>query len=154
MQQRRRSISCRAESSKAWPERRCSTHPSSCNVTTSSNSGASSPRWWRNTSRGDSGSSSPVRGRRIISCGRRRMANEAHIDDTDRLMLSDLLNRVLDRGVVISGSIIVSVAGVDLIRVGLNIFIAAIETELQKAADRERSLFHADLPVLHPPRGR
>ena len=28
--------------------------------------------------------------------------------------------------------------------------------ELQKAADRERerSLFHADLPVLHPPGGR
>ncbi len=84
------------------------------------------------------------------------MANEPHIDDTDRLMLSDLVNRVLDRGLVISGSIIVSVAGVDLIRVGLNVFIAAIETELQKSADRERerSLFHANLPVLHPPRGR
>jgi hypothetical protein len=84
------------------------------------------------------------------------MGSEAHIDDTDRLMLSDLVNRVLDRGLVISGSIIVSVAGVDLIRVGLNIFIAAIETELQKAADRERarSLSNADVPVLHPPGGR
>ena len=84
------------------------------------------------------------------------MGTEAHIDDTDRLMLSDLVNRVLDRGVVISGSIIVSVAGVDLIRVGLNIFIAAIETELQRAADRERTrtLSHADVSVLHPPGGR
>ena len=84
------------------------------------------------------------------------MGTDAHIDDADRLMLSDLLNRVLDRGVVISGSIIVSVAGVDLIRVGLNIFIAAIETELQKAADRERarSLVNADVPVLHPPGDR
>ena len=81
------------------------------------------------------------------------MGSEAHIDDTDRLMLSDLVNRVLDRGLVISGSIIVSVAGVDLIRVGLNIFIAAIETELQKAADRERarSFSNADIPVLRPP---
>ena len=84
------------------------------------------------------------------------MGSEAHIDDTDRLMLSDLVNRVLDRGLVISGSIIVSVAGVDLIRVGLNIFIAAIETELQKAADRERarSLSNADVPVLRSPGDR
>ena len=81
----------------------------------------------------------------------------AHVDDTDELVLSDLLNRVLDRGVVIVGTVTISVANVDLLRVGLNIFIAAIETELQRSADRaagHRSPFNANIPLLHPPRGR
>jgi hypothetical protein len=78
------------------------------------------------------------------------------VADTEELVLSDLLNRVLDRGVVIAGEVTISVANIDLVRVGLNIYIAAIETELQKAAERDRkhrSLFNANLPLLHPPRG-
>jgi Gas vesicle protein len=75
--------------------------------------------------------------------------------DAEELVLSDLLNRVLDRGVVIAGEITISVANIDLIRVGLNVYIAAIETELQKSAERDRSrppLFNdAHLPVLRPP---
>jgi gas vesicle structural protein len=85
------------------------------------------------------------------------MSSDAHVDDTEELALSDLLNRVLDRGVVIAGTVVISVADVDLLRVGLNIFIAAIETELQRSADRERGrgpLFNANLPLLHPPSGR
>ena len=74
--------------------------------------------------------------------------------DAEQLVLSDLLNSVLDRGVVIAGEITISVANIDLIRVGLNIYIAAIETELQKAAERQgrRVLFHnADVPLLRRP---
>ena len=85
------------------------------------------------------------------------MSNEARVDDTEQLVLSDLLNRVLDRGVVISGTVTISVADVDLLRVGLNIFIAAIEAELQRSADRETRrgpLFNANVPLLHPPSGR
>jgi hypothetical protein len=85
------------------------------------------------------------------------MSSEGRVDDTEQLVLSDLLNRVLDRGVVIAGTVTISVADVDLLRVGLNIFIAAIETELQKSADRQherRSLFNANLPLLHPPSAR
>ena len=79
---------------------------------------------------------------------------DARVDDTEELVLSDLLNRVLDRGVVIVGTVTISVANVDLLRVGLNIFLAAIETELQRSADRaagHRSPFNANLPLLHPP---
>ena len=78
--------------------------------------------------------------------------------DTEELELSALLNRVLDRGVVIAGQITISVAGIDLIRVGLNVYIAAIDTELQRSAKRDRTrpaLFNdAHIPVLRPPRGR
>lgn len=85
------------------------------------------------------------------------MASEERVDDAEQLALSDLLNTVLDRGVVIAGTVTISVADVDLIRVGLNVFIAAIETELQRSADRDRgrsTLFNANLPLLHPPSGR
>ena len=84
------------------------------------------------------------------------MSVDRRVDDDEQLVLSDLLNRVLDRGVVITGTVTVSVAGVDLIRLGLNIFIAAIETQLQESAERDRSrppLFNAHVPLLRPPGG-
>jgi hypothetical protein len=50
------------------------------------------------------------------------------LSPADELSLAELVNRVLDRGAVISGEVIVSVAGVDLIYVGLQIVVAAAET--------------------------
>jgi hypothetical protein len=48
---------------------------------------------------------------------------------TDRdLHLVELVNRVLDRGAVITGEITISVAGVDLVYLGLQLVIAAAET--------------------------
>ena len=84
------------------------------------------------------------------------MTADQRVDDDEQLVLSDLLNRVLDRGVVVAGTVTVSVAGVDLIRVGLNIFIAAIETQLKESAERDRArppLFNAHVPVLRRPGG-
>ena len=50
-------------------------------------------------------------------------------DIADReLHLVELVNRVLDRGAVISGEITISVAGIDLVFVGLQLVIAAAET--------------------------
>jgi hypothetical protein len=42
--------------------------------------------------------------------------------------LVELVNRVLDRGVVISGDITISVAGVDLVYLGLNAVLTSIST--------------------------
>lgn len=44
------------------------------------------------------------------------------------MALSDLVGRVLDRGTVITGDVVISVAGVDLIQLGLNLFLASTET--------------------------
>lgn len=41
--------------------------------------------------------------------------------------LVDVLDRVLDRGVVISGDVVLSVAGVDLVYVGLRLIIKGVE---------------------------
>jgi gas vesicle structural protein len=46
----------------------------------------------------------------------------------DELSLAELVNRVLDRGAVISGDVVISVAGVDLIYVGLKVLISSVET--------------------------
>lgn len=42
--------------------------------------------------------------------------------------LADLVNRVLDRGVVISGDITISVAGVDLVYLQLHALLTSIST--------------------------
>ena len=49
-------------------------------------------------------------------------------DLSDQMSLAELVNRVLDRGAVITGEVTISVAGVDLIYLGLQLVIAAAET--------------------------
>ena len=42
--------------------------------------------------------------------------------------LVDLVNRVLDKGVVITGDVTISVAGVDLVYLGLNAVLTSVST--------------------------
>jgi gas vesicle structural protein len=49
-------------------------------------------------------------------------------DDGGDFALVDLINRVLDRGVVIHGDLTISVAGVDLVYVGLNAVLTSVST--------------------------
>jgi hypothetical protein len=56
-------------------------------------------------------------------------------DDRGRLVLSDLINRVLDKGVVISGQVTISVADIDLIAVDLRLLITSIQTAIARSAD-------------------
>lgn len=78
------------------------------------------------------------------------------VDDSLELGLSDLLNRVLDKGVVISGSVTIAVAEIDLVRVELSVLIAAVESELRRSAKRTADRFpsDADLPLLRPDGGQ
>ena len=50
------------------------------------------------------------------------------VEEGEQLVLSDLINRVLDKGVVISSQITISVADVDLIEVGLKLMLASTRT--------------------------
>ena len=47
--------------------------------------------------------------------------------DDDELTLLELADRLLNRGVVLSGEATISVAGVDLIYLGLNVVLTAVE---------------------------
>ena len=48
--------------------------------------------------------------------------------DKDQLALSELLDRALNKGVVLWGDATISVAGVDLIYVGLKVLLASVDT--------------------------
>jgi hypothetical protein len=69
--------------------------------------------------------------------------------DSEQLLLSDLVNRVLDKGVVISSHIIISVAGVDLIQLDLKLLISSVATMQQR---KEAAAKRAKLPVRSNPR--
>jgi hypothetical protein len=52
--------------------------------------------------------------------------------------LLELVDRLLNKGVVLAGEATISVAGIDLIYLGLNVVLAAVET-LDKAQERRAS---------------
>ena len=45
-----------------------------------------------------------------------------------QLTIIDLIDRILDKGVVINGDITVSIVGVDLLSLKINLVIASVET--------------------------
>jgi hypothetical protein len=47
---------------------------------------------------------------------------------TDGYALVDLVNRVLDKGVVLTGEVTISVAGVELVYLGLNAVLTSVST--------------------------
>jgi hypothetical protein len=55
------------------------------------------------------------------------------------LVLSDLISRVLDKGVVLSGDVVISIADIDLIKLELHVLLSAVETTIRR---------ESHLPVL------
>lgn len=56
------------------------------------------------------------------------MAEAEVITKTKDVTLLELLDRVLNKGVVITGDIVISVADVDLIYLGLKLLLSSVET--------------------------
>ena len=52
----------------------------------------------------------------------------------DRLRLVELLDRVLDKGVVLRGDVTISVAGIDLLYLELNLLLSSVETLRERGA--------------------
>jgi hypothetical protein len=52
--------------------------------------------------------------------------------------LLELVDRLLNKGVVLAGEATISVAGIDLIYLGLNVVLAAVET-IEKSQERRAS---------------
>ena len=57
------------------------------------------------------------------------------MSEDEELSLLELTDRLLNRGVVITGEAVISVAGVDLIYLGLNVVLTAVEN--LRAAPRD-----------------
>ena len=68
------------------------------------------------------------------------------------LSLLETLDHVLNKGLVIAGEITISVAGVDLIFVGVNLLLGSVETIEQTLGRRDpgrgESNAHESVPVL------
>jgi len=52
-----------------------------------------------------------------------------------RVALVDLLDRVLAKGVVVSGEVILSIADVDLVRVSLQALISSVRVDTEQAEE-------------------
>jgi hypothetical protein len=56
--------------------------------------------------------------------------------DATELPLVDIIDRLLERGVVLAGGAVISVAGVELIELRLNVLLASVDA-LERAERRE-----------------
>lgn len=50
------------------------------------------------------------------------------VTKSKNVTLLEILDRALDKGVVVSGDIVISVADVDLIYIGLKVLLSSVET--------------------------
>lgn len=57
---------------------------------------------------------------------------EGEIHDGEQIVLSDLINRVLDKGVVISAHVMISLADIDLIQLDLRLLVSSVGTRDQR----------------------
>lgn len=55
---------------------------------------------------------------------------------TTEIPLVDIIDRLLDRGVVLAGGAVISVAGVDLVELRLNVMLASVDA-LERVERRE-----------------
>jgi len=55
----------------------------------------------------------------------------------DDVSLVEILDHVLNAGVVIHGSVVISLAGVDLVYLGLNVILTSVETALRNLQEAE-----------------
>jgi hypothetical protein len=73
------------------------------------------------------------------------------IYEPEQLVLSDLINRVLDKGVVLSADITLSIADIDLVRLDLKVLVSSLAT-LQRRSQTGGAPRHDRLPVRPRPR--
>lgn len=73
--------------------------------------------------------------------------DDLEIYDEDKIVLSDLINRVLDKGVVISANVTISIADIDLIQLDLRLLISSFTTMMARSQAHGR----AQLPVRTDP---
>lgn len=57
---------------------------------------------------------------------------ESVIDQTKDITILELLDRVLNKGVVITGDIVISVADIDLVYLGVKLLLTSVETMQQR----------------------
>ena len=73
-------------------------------------------------------------------------------DQDDDFTLLELLDHVLTTGVVIRGSLVISLAGVDLVYLGLDVVLTSVETALRQLS--QGNPLAGALPAGTPRKGK
>ncbi len=73
--------------------------------------------------------------------------DDLEVHEEDELVLSDLINRVLDKGVVISANVTISIADIDLIQLDLRLLISSFTSMMARSQTKARG----HLPVRTDP---
>ena len=60
--------------------------------------------------------------------------------DHERLALVELVNRVLDKGVVVTGEVTISIGGVDLLFLGLQLILSSVQSLVRAEHVRDHKL--------------
>ena len=60
--------------------------------------------------------------------GNKKKLLSLSLSDPDRLSLCEALDRILNKGAVVVGEVTISVAGIDLVYLGLHVMLSSIET--------------------------
>jgi hypothetical protein len=66
-----------------------------------------------------------------ITGNRSPRLSDPALDDTRQVRLCEVLDRVLNKGVVVTGEVTISVADIDLIYLGLQVVLTSMETARQ-----------------------
>jgi hypothetical protein len=74
----------------------------------------------------------------------------SELEDDEQLVLGDLLNHVLDKGVLISGQVTISIANIDLLYLDLRLILTSVQTALERGGLRVDRGMDADISVLPP----
>jgi len=53
-------------------------------------------------------------------------------DPSDETSLLDILDHILNAGVLVRGNLVISLAGVDLVFVGIDVILTSVETALRQ----------------------
>jgi hypothetical protein len=75
---------------------------------------------------------------------RARFAGGSAVSRQRRISLCETLDRVLNKGAVVAGDIIISIAGIDLVYIGVNLVVASHDTmrawsESSRVRERDRA---------------
>jgi gas vesicle structural protein len=60
--------------------------------------------------------------------------------DHERMALVELVNRVLDKGVVVTGEVTISIGGVDLLFLGLQVVLSSVQSLMKQEHVRDHKL--------------
>lgn len=58
-------------------------------------------------------------------------------NDFDDASVLDIVDHVLNTGIVIRGTVVISIAGVDLVYLGLDVVLTSVETALRHVKNRQ-----------------